>query len=95
MIRRERMIELNFENHRFFDTRMWLIAEQENAGAFYGMNIQATDDRPDGDFWHRTVVAADGGNTPSTRIFNKRNYLLPIPQSEIDRLYNVTQNYQW
>lgn len=33
MIRRERMIELNFENHRFFDTRMWLIAEQENAGA--------------------------------------------------------------
>lgn len=56
---------------------------------------EATDDRPDGDFWHRTVVAADGGNTPSTRIFNKRNYLLPIPQSEIDRLYNVTQNYQW
>lgn len=41
MILRERMLELNFENHRFFDTRTWAIAEQEDAGAVYGMNVMA------------------------------------------------------
>ena len=97
MIRRERMLELNFENHRFFDTRTWAIAEQEDAGAVYGMNVMAQpgSDAQSSPFWERTVIASDGGNTPSTRVFQKKNYLLPIPQSEIDRLKNITQNYQW
>ena len=96
MIRRERMLELNFENHRFFDTRTWAIAEQEDAGAVYGMNVMAQpgSDAQSSPFWERTVIASDGGNTPSTRVL-KKNYLLPIPQSEIDRLKNITQNYQW
>ena len=97
MILRERMLELNFENHRFFDTRTWAIAEQEDAGAVYGMNVMAQpgSDAQNSPFWERTVIASDGGNTPSTRVFQKKNYLLPIPQSEIDRLKNITQNYQW
>jgi hypothetical protein len=100
MIRRERFIELNFENHRYFDTRTWAIAEVENAGNVYGMNIMAPGGNkdtgvPPAAYWQRTVIPMDGGNRPSTRVFNAKNYLLPVPQSELDRLPNITQNYLW
>ncbi len=38
-IRMERRVELAFECVRYFDTRRWKIAEQTDAGAFYGLNI--------------------------------------------------------
>ena len=97
MILRERQIELNFENHRFFDTRTNLLSEVEDAGNVYGMNVEATNDNPTttSAFWQRTVIPHDGGNRPSTRVFTKRQYLLPFYQSEVDRLNNLTQNWGW
>ena len=95
LIVRERMVELNFENHRYFDTRTLMIAEKEDAGDVYGMNISARSHAEDSGFWKRTVILHDGGNTPSTRVFSKRDYLFPFQQSEVDRLNNLTQNYQW
>lgn len=94
-ILRERQIELNFENHRFFDTRTNLLSEVEDAGNVYGMNVEATNDSSTSNFWQRTVIPHDGGNRPSTRVFEKRHYLLPFYQSEVDRLNNLTQNYGW
>ena len=95
LIVRERMVELNFENHRYFDTRTLMIAEKEDAGNVYGMNISARSHAEDSGFWKRTVILHDGGNTPSARVFSKRDYLFPFHQSEVDRLNNLTQNYQW
>ena len=91
-ILRERMLELNFENHRYFDTRTNLLSEVEDAGDVYGMNVNATTSSNTGGFWKRTVIPHDGGNNPSTRVFPKRQYLLPFYQSEVDRLNNLTQN---
>lgn len=59
------------------------------------MNISARSHAEDSGFWKRTVILHDGGNTPSTRVFSKRDYLFPFHQSEVDRLNNLTQNYQW
>ncbi|MBQ7855887.1 MAG: RagB/SusD family nutrient uptake outer membrane protein [Alistipes sp.] len=97
-ILRERQIELNFENHRYFDTRTNLLSEVEDAGDVYGMNVEATNSTvptstpSETSFWRRTIIPHDGGNRPSTRVFTKRQYLLPYYQSEVDRLNNLTQN---
>ena len=82
-IRNERRVELAFENVRYFDTRRWKIAPQTDAGPFYGMNMYA-----DGSaFYQKTQT--------ETRVFYPRDYLFPIPESEvlIDNL--MVQNTGW
>ncbi|TZF86023.1 RagB/SusD family nutrient uptake outer membrane protein (plasmid) [Pedobacter sp. BS3] len=82
-IRHERKIELAFEHLRYFDTRRWKIAEQTDAGPFYGMNVNAN--LPD--FYKRVVF--------ETRVFRKSFYLFPIPQTEINKNKNLVQNPGW
>ncbi|EHQ25787.1 RagB/SusD family nutrient uptake outer membrane protein [Mucilaginibacter paludis] len=82
-IRRERQIELAFENNRFFDVRRWKIATQTEAGALHGLNINA--DAPD--FYN--VV------TFETRVFNKKSYLFPIPQTDVNSDTQIVQNTGW
>lgn len=83
LIRHERRVELCGEHLRYYDTRRWLIAEQVDAGPFYGMNVDG-----DGDsFYNRTVF--------ENRVFRKEFYLFPIPQTEIDRDKNIVQNPGW
>ena len=83
LIRHERRVELCCERLRYYDTRRWLIAEQTDAGNFYGMNVDA-----DGNaFYVRTVF--------ETRVFRKEFYLFPIPQSEINKDKNIVQNPGW
>lgn len=89
MIRRERNIELAFENFRFFDVRRWQIAEQTDKGFMYGMNIMSQDHNPGGDFWKR--VPTSRGN----RIFHRKQYLWPIQQSILDRDNLVEQAPFW
>jgi len=91
-IRRERQVELCFENLRYFDTRTWMTSEKDDDGPVYGMNISNTNHDADGAFWKRTVVPSEGGY-PGVRIFAKKKYLLPINQGELDRVKNITQNY--
>ncbi|MEP6685050.1 MAG: RagB/SusD family nutrient uptake outer membrane protein [Parafilimonas sp.] len=86
-IRKERRIELAFENCRYFDTRRWKIAEQTDGGPFYGMNINGGTSLQDAAFYQRTVF--------ETRIFQKKHYLWPIPQQEINVDANLVQNTGW
>ena len=93
LIRRERQVELCFENLRYFDTRTWMTAEVEHNMPVVGMNIAATNHSATGAFWQRTVSNYDGGRD-GHRVFTKRGYLFPISQAEIDRV-KCTQNYGW
>lgn len=88
MIRRERQVELAFENHRYFDTRRWMIAEETNNDYVYGMNIMETTDKPIGGsaFWRRTPFKDYG-----KRVFPKAFYLHPIEQWELDRNTKLEQ----
>lgn len=90
LCRKERRIELAFENHRFFDTRTWKIATVTDNGPIYGMNIDAkasgVTNTPES-FWHRTVM--------QSRIFKDNHYLYPFTQRELDRNKLLQQNYGW
>jgi hypothetical protein len=85
-IRKERTIELAFENggHRFFDTRRWKIAEQTEGGAFYGMDIDQTTNAA---FTKRIVF--------EIRVFQKKNYLWNILQDELNKNKNLVENPSW
>lgn len=82
-IRKERRVELAFENNRFFDVRRWKIAEQTENGPIYGLNISA--DLPD----FLKVVPFE------TRVFSKRHYLFPIPSDDVDNDRQLIQNLGW
>jgi hypothetical protein len=86
-IHKERRVELSFENVRYFDARRWKIAEQTDGGPFYGMNINAGNSVQDPAFYVRTVF--------ENRVFQKKNYLWPIPQQELDVDKNLVQNTGW
>ena len=81
LIRNERALELAFDEHRFWDVRRWLIADQEGImqGAMKGIKIYK-----------------DTGNEYSyepyvfeTRTFMKRMYLHPVPTGEINKGYLI------
>jgi len=73
LIRRERQVELAFEEHRFYDVRRWKIADiTENVPA-YGMELIKNGDT----FTYTPKVALEG------RHFEEKHYWLPIPRSEI------------
>lgn len=72
-IRRERQVELAFEEHRFYDVRRWKIAiDTENQPA-YGVSITKTGST----LTFEKKVALDG------RKFEEKHYWLPIPRAEI------------
>ena len=83
IVRHERMVELAFEGQRFFDIRRWHIAEEvfnvPIAGLTYVNNGQL-----------ETIV-----QPAFVRSFQKRDYLWPIPQKEIDLNGNLNQNEGW
>lgn len=82
-IRKERQIELAFENVRYFDCRRWKTAAEEFAGSIYGMNMFA-----DGNaFYEKTLI--------ENRIFRQRDYLWPIPNDEILKNEFMVQNPGW
>ncbi|MFT3903777.1 MAG: RagB/SusD family nutrient uptake outer membrane protein [Niabella sp.] len=86
-IRTERRIELTMEHLRYFDTRRWKIAEQTDAGPFYGMNVEAGTSNTDIAFFQRTRF--------ESRVFRKSFYFFPIPQTEVQRNSSLVQNPGW
>lgn len=82
-VRNESAIELVFEDHRFWDIRRWLIAENEGVmkGAMEGLRINKVNDRM---FTWTTW-------TFETRTFTKNMYLHPFPQAEVLK-GNLVQN---
>lgn len=81
--RRERMVELAFESHRFWDVRRWKIGAETQA-SIRVMNI---------------TLNADGSVSynPTTvnRVWDDKMLLFPIPQSEMLKNGNLTQNPGW
>ena len=76
---RERAVELAFENHRFWDVRRW------KKGPQYFRTVQ---------------VASIGSNlvmnrSTVTRQWDDKYYFYPIPQSELKKNPNLTQNAGW
>lgn len=80
-IRHERMIELAFENHRFWDIRRWKIAP-DVLTKLYGMKIT----KSGAAYVYQKFLVED-------RIFDPaKNYLYPIPQTEINKDKALVQN---
>ena len=88
-IKRERRLELAFEEHRFWDLRRWKDAETVLNQPVKGMRI--TKDEA-GNFTY-TVFDAD------TRVFDPKMYWYPIPRKEILKYRNagktIVQNPGW
>jgi hypothetical protein len=81
IIRRERRVELAFEDRRWWDVLRWKIADRMPDGSPGVMN------RPE-----RGMVITPNGNTlaytpvnVSNRLFLSQMYLMPIPQHVLDR----------
>lgn len=78
----ERKIELAFEDHRFWDVRRWKIAENVDKGIVRQVKISTG-----GEFSYPIF---------QNRVFDaSKHYLFPIPQSELDKNINMTQNPGW
>lgn len=79
----ERMVELAFENHRFYDVRRWKEADKY----FKSITRMEITKNADGSFKYTPKTVA--------RQWNDKMYLFPIPQSEIQKNPNLTQNTGW
>lgn len=86
LVRNERRVEFAFEGLRFFDIQRWKIGAQVMNGAIYGAKTGTVDPN--------TGKYTITGNPLKleTRTFADKNYLWPIPQSEIDIDKNLKQN---
>ncbi|MDP4208465.1 MAG: RagB/SusD family nutrient uptake outer membrane protein [Bacteroidota bacterium] len=85
-IRRERRVELAFEEHRFWDVRRWKIAESTLGVPLTGAEITKN---ADGTFNYNYVKVED-------RVFDSKMYYYPIPQDEINKNGNIlVQNTGW
>lgn len=82
IVRQERTIELYLENHRFWDLRRWQIADQYLGEKLKGMNIQGVTNE---EFFQISEVKFP-------RSFSQRNFLMPIPQAEINKNELLIQN---
>lgn len=58
-----------------------------DGGELYGMNIGVGSSFNDVTFYTRKAF--------ETRVFNKKFYLFPIPQSEINKAEKIVQNPWW
>lgn len=83
-LQKERMVELAFEGHRFWDVRRW-----KEADKFFKniISMQITKDPETGalTYTRKTTV----------RQWNDKMYLFPLPQSEIAKNPNLTQTPGW
>ncbi len=77
LIRRERRVEFAMEGLRFFDIQRWKIGEQVMNGPVYGARL-GTVDATTGKY----TITGDSIKV-ETRQFAAKNYLWPVPQSEI------------
>ncbi|WP_207423209.1 RagB/SusD family nutrient uptake outer membrane protein [Desertivirga brevis] len=85
-IRRERRVELAFEEHRFYDVRRWKIAEQTENAPAEGITITKTGNT----LSYQKKVALEG------RKFMEQHYWLPIPRAEIQASGNkLPQNSKY
>lgn len=86
LVRRERQVELAFENHRFWDVRRWMIAPQAIGGALNGVEVTKN---ADNSFSYKPIIVEN-------RYWNDRHYYYPIPSDEVNKAKGVlVQNSGW
>lgn len=81
IVRQERQIEFYMENHRFWDLRRWKAAESLGVVP-EGMNISGKTDESFLTVKKLNVI----------RNFAQKNYLMPIPIGEVNKVPQVIQN---
>lgn len=87
-IRHERYIELAFEQKRYWDLRRWKAAVETLDGkTFHAMHMTQHED---GSSTYETKPIIQG-----PYVFEEHMYFMPIPQREIDKNPNLTQNPGW
>jgi hypothetical protein len=86
-IRRERRVELGYENNRFFDIVRWKIAEEVMSVDKHGMKITNTSPSNNSGRWEYEVISL---NHP--HVFTPKMYMNPIPQAIIDQNPEIIQN---
>ena len=79
-IRKERNVELAFEEHRMWDVRRWNVAVEALSRPIYGINVDAN-----GTITRKVV---------QNRVFQEKMYLYPIPEGEVWKT-NMTNNPGW
>lgn len=79
-IRKERTVELAFEEHRPWDLRRWNVAVEALSRPVYGVNVSA-----DGTITRKLA---------QERIFENKMYLYPIPEGEVWKT-NIENNPGW
>ncbi len=87
LMRKERMVELAFENHRYHDVRTWMIADKEMNEPYFTRNLASTTYEGS---WTRTTSIF-----PGRRLFQPKHYFFPIHQEQLSEMSNLTQNYGW
>lgn len=83
IIRQERMIELAFEGHRFYDVRRWKIAAELMNKPIKGWNIKGAGL----EFYNVTTIYSPR--------FEFKDYFWPIRESELINNPNLVQNLGW
>ncbi len=83
IIRQERMIELAFEGHRFWDVRRWKLASEFMNQPIRGWNIQGAKT----EFYNVTTIYSPR--------FELKDYFWPIRESELINNPNLVQNLGW
>jgi hypothetical protein len=85
---KERMIELLFENSRYFDVRRWGIYEEVENEPMMGMNLDANKDG----FYRRVIPNT---SRVGSRIVNRKLAFVPVPLEEVRRMPSLDQNPGW
>lgn len=85
IIQQERMIELAFEGHRYYDIRRWKLADQYFTTPIQGWSV---DEDAEANYYQIMNVGQRSFSTP-------RDYLQPISFTELSRNPNLIQNPGW
>lgn len=96
-IRDERAVELLLENHRWFDIRRWMTAEELLSVPNPIKGVRAIPSTPtkdvppvDNKFTYQLKDV-----TEEIRVFERKHYWYPIPESEANRFVRFQQNPGW
>ena len=82
-IRKERTVELAFEEHRVWDVRRWNVATQALSRPIYGVDVTM-----------QNGVAVYTRKVAQQRTFTDKMYLYPIPETEVWKT-NIENNPGW